>query len=75
MTPTQVTGCQLRNLTNREVVGELLHTRSAYWANKGHQYRQQQRQDLSRARELAPDDPGIKATYDAVFNSNGSKSE
>jgi hypothetical protein len=63
MTRAQVTGSQLRNLTHREVVGELLYTRSAYWANKGPTHRSRPRSDLSRARQLAPDDPAIKATY------------
>jgi len=55
MTPAQVTGSQLRNLTNREVVGELLYTRSAYWAARGANYRTRQLRDLSRAPQLAPE--------------------
>jgi hypothetical protein len=68
MTRAQVTGSELRNLTNREVVGNLLFARSAYWATKGMLHTDAQRRDLERAKELAGDDPAIKASYEAVFN-------
>jgi hypothetical protein len=71
----QVTGSQLRNLTRREVVGNLFYTRSCYWGMKGVKFRQQSLQDLARARELSPDDLAIKAVYDAVFTHYGIKPE
>jgi hypothetical protein len=73
MTRAQVSGNQMRNLTNREVMGNLFYTRSAYWATKGPEHMAQQRSDLARARHLAPDDPAIKTTQQAVFNSYGIK--
>ena len=75
MTRDRLTGNQLRNLTNREVVSNLFFTRSAYWATKGPEHTAQQCADLSRARQLAPDDPAIKATQQAVFNSYGIEPE
>jgi hypothetical protein len=69
----QLRGSDLRNLTHCEVVGNLLFARSAYWATKEPEYADRQRRDLSRARELAPDDFGIKETYESVFNRAGSK--
>lgn len=71
----QLTGNQMRNLTRREVVGNLFFTRSAYWATKGPERKTQQCLDLSRARHLSPDDPGIKATHEAIFNFYGIKPE
>lgn len=71
----QLTGNQMRNLTRREVVGNLFYTRSTYWATKGPEYKTQQCLDLSRARHLAPDDPGIKATYEGIFKFYGIKPE
>src|SRR6266850_5026427 len=35
MTRDRLTGSQMRNLTKREVMGNLFFTRSAYWATKG----------------------------------------
>lgn len=69
----QLTGSDLRNLTRREVVGHLLFARSAYWATKGQEHSSQQRYDLSRARQLAPDDQAISKSYEAVFNRVGIK--
>lgn len=71
----QLKGSDLRNLTRREVVASLLFVRSAYWATKGPEHRTQQRLDLFRAHQLAPDDFGIQASYQAVFNAHGIKSE
>ena len=68
MTRDQLSGNQMRNLTSKEVVGELFYTRSAYWATKGPSAKTHQCMDLFRARQLSPDDPHIKATYDTVFN-------
>ncbi|MBI3881912.1 MAG: hypothetical protein HY301_17855 [Verrucomicrobia bacterium] len=72
---SQLAGSQMRNLTRREVVGNLFFTRSAYWAAKDTSSKTQQCLDLSRARHLAPDDPAIKATQEAVFNFYGIKPE
>ena len=73
VTREQLSGSDLRNLTSREVVGNLLFARSGYWATKGQKYVLQQRRDLSLARQLAPDDQGIKKTYEAVFKNVGDK--
>lgn len=73
VTREQLRGSELRNLTHREVVGNLLFARSAYWATKGPEYADRQNHDLARARQLAPDDFGIKETYEAVMNRAGSK--
>jgi len=74
-TRAEVKGSEMRNLTGREVVGQLFFTRSAYWATKGPAGRTEQRLDLTRAREFAPDDPAIKATYQTVFNTHNAKPE
>jgi hypothetical protein len=71
MTQSQVRGNQLRNLTRREVIGSLLFTRAAYWASQGPQWKARQCRDLSRARQLAPEDPAIEATFEAVLGSGG----
>jgi hypothetical protein len=73
VTREQLRGSDLRNLTHREVVGNLLFARSAYWATKGPEYADRQHRDLARARQLAPDDVGIKETYEAVINRAGRK--
>lgn len=73
VTREQLRGSDLRNLTHREVVGNLLFVRSAYWATKGPKYAARQYHDLSRARQLAPDDFGIRETHDAIFNRLGDK--
>ena len=75
MDRAQVSGKQLRNLTRHEVVGNLLFTRSAYWATQGPQFKRQQWLDLSRAHRLAPDDPAIKGTQEALFGFYGIKPE
>jgi len=71
----QLRGSDLRNLTRREVVGDLFFTRSSYWHAQGGGCQKQSLGDLSRARHLAPDDPAIQATYQAVFNRSGIKRE
>jgi Transglutaminase-like superfamily len=71
----QVSGSDLRNLTSREVVGNLFFTRSCYWATKAGPHERERRQDLSRAHQLAPDDPAIQAAYLAVFNLYRNKPE
>ncbi len=66
MTPEQLTGSDLRNLSSREVVGHLLFARSAYWATKGPDFSSRQRHDLSQAWQLAPDDQAIKKSHEAI---------
>jgi regulator of sirC expression with transglutaminase-like and TPR domain len=73
MTREQLKGSDLRNLTRREVVGNLFFARSGYWATKGPEHVAQQCFDLARGRHLAPDDPGISDSYQAIFNSQGIK--
>ncbi len=75
MTREQVTGSDLRNLSNREVVGNLFFARSAYWVGKTTNIQTKTRQcfDLSRARYLSPDDPAIKAMYREFFDFYGIK--
>lgn len=75
MTPEQVRGSELRNLTNREVVGQLFFARSGYWQARGGTNQTQRCLDLSHARHLAPDDPAIKASHQAVFSHYGIKPE
>jgi len=71
MTRDQLRGSDLRNLTNREVVGELLFARTSYWHIKGGDFESRSRNDLVRAHNLTPDDPGIEALYQGVFNFHG----
>jgi len=59
----ELQGSDLRNLSPREVVGNLLFARSGYWATKGPAHDPQRRHDLKWARQLAPEDAGIKAAY------------
>ena len=68
-------GSDLRNLTPREVVGNLLFARSGYWATKGPEHRARQCRDLALARQLAPDDTGIKQSYEAVLTNISAKSK
>ena len=67
MTADQVRGTDLRNLTNREVVAELFFARSGHWKTQGGKNEGRYCLDLSRARHLAPDNPGIEASHKAVF--------
>jgi hypothetical protein len=66
VTREQLRGSDLRNLTKREVVGNLLFARSGYWATKGPEYATQLCRDLAMARQLAPDDVGIRRSYEAA---------
>ncbi len=68
MTREQVAGSDLRNLTQREVVGNILFARAGYWATKGPEYVTRQIRDLELARKLSPDDHGITKSYQAVIN-------
>jgi regulator of sirC expression with transglutaminase-like and TPR domain len=71
LTREQLKGSDLRNLTNREVLGNLLFVRSAYWATREPEHAAQQRRDLELARQLAPDDAGIAMSYSTVFGQAG----
>ena len=71
LTRNQLKGSDLRNLTNREVVGQLFFTRSSYWVMTAASSRSRSWMDLSRARHLAPEDSAITKTYQAVFNHYG----
>ncbi len=73
LTRDQLKGSDLWNLTNREVVGQLFFTRSSYWAMTTVSSRSRSWVDLSRAHHLAPDDPAITKTYQAVFSHYGIK--
>ena len=75
MARDQLSGSDLRNLTHREVVGNLFFTRSCYWGVKGANFQNQRCLDLVRARHLSPDDPAIKAVHQAVLNHYGIKPE
>jgi hypothetical protein len=68
-------GNQMRNLTRREVVGNLFFARSAHWRTYGGKYETQRCLDIAAARHLAPDDPGIKATHEGLFKAYGIKPE
>ena len=68
MTREQLRGSDLRNLTHREVVGNILFARAGYWATKGPEYVSRQIRDLELARKLSPDDHGIAKSYQAVIN-------
>jgi regulator of sirC expression with transglutaminase-like and TPR domain len=73
--PSELVGNQMRNLTRREVLGNLFYARSAHWGTQGGKFKTQQILDLATARHLAPDDPAIKATHEAVFKLYGIKPE
>ncbi|HVV01964.1 MAG TPA: transglutaminase family protein [Verrucomicrobiae bacterium] len=73
MTREQVRGCELRDLSNREVVGELFAIRSSYWGMNGPKAFNQSLIDLARARYLSPDDPKIQAMHDGLFAKYGIK--
>jgi hypothetical protein len=68
MTRDQLRGSDLKNLTNHEVVGELLFARTSYWHQKGPNFEGRSSNDLVRAHQLAPDDPGIGVLYQTVFS-------
>ncbi len=71
MTRDQLKGSDLRNLSNREVVGNLFFTRSCYWITTTAKSRTKSWMDLSRAKHLAPDDSAITGTCQAVFDHYG----
>jgi len=75
MTRDQLKGSDLQDLTNREVVGQLFFARYGYWFTKMGKRETQACLDLSRARHLSPNDPGIKAAHQRVFNFYGIKPE
>jgi len=71
LTKDQLRGSDLRNLSNQEVLGQLLFTRSAYWVMSGERSKSRSWVDLSRAFHLAPDDTAIQKTYQAIFTQYG----
>jgi regulator of sirC expression with transglutaminase-like and TPR domain len=73
--PAELVGNQMRNLTRREVVGNLFFARSAHWGTHGGKYETQRCLDMARARHLAADDPGITATQEAMFKAYGIRPE
>ena len=75
MTRDRLKGSDLRNLSNREVVGELFFTRVSYWHTKDGKCENQSLRDLARARLLAPDDPVIERTHQAIFKHDNIESE
>ncbi|MEI6972744.1 MAG: hypothetical protein WCL44_14655, partial [bacterium] len=75
MSPEQVKGSELRNLTNREVDGQILFTRACYWTTKGVKAVNQKCLDLSRAHHLSPGDPNIAAFQKEEFDYYGIKPE
>ena len=74
-TRDQLRGSDLRNLTNREVIGQLFFARSGHWMMMDGKFENQRCFDLSRAHRLSPDDPGIKSSHLAVFNYYGIRPE
>ena len=55
LTPEEIAGTDaLRNLTNREVVGILLHARSGIYYAHGPDYNREALRDATRAEKLAP---------------------
>ncbi len=72
-TRARLRGNELRNLTDREVVGELYFTRMSYWHTKGEKYEAQSRGDLAQAHSLAPDDPAIEAAFCAILKGKNAK--
>jgi regulator of sirC expression with transglutaminase-like and TPR domain len=72
---SETVGNQLRNLTRREVVGNLFFAREGHWASYGGQQEIQRCIDIARALHLAPDDPGIKMKKEALFSAYGIKPE
>jgi hypothetical protein len=71
LTRQQLNGSDLRNLTNREVVGQLFFTRSSYWYMADPMSLSRNLMDLSRAGYLASDDPKITGAYHAFFSHYG----
>jgi hypothetical protein len=75
LTNYQLRGSDLRNLSNREVVGQLFFERSAYWAMTAARSRTRSWADLSRALHLSPDDPAIARTHQGIFARYGITAE
>jgi hypothetical protein len=75
MARDQLKGTDLRNLSNREVVGELFFGRRGYWDTKDGKCATQSCLDLARARYITPDDPKIAKLYDIIFDHYGIKPE
>lgn len=71
LTRDKLRGSDLRNLSNQEVLGQLLFTRSAYWVMSGERSKTRSWADLSRAFHLAPDDPAIVKTHQTIFSREG----
>lgn len=71
LTRDQLRGSDLRNLSNQEVLGQLLFTRSAYWVMSAARSKSRSWVDLSRAFHLAPGDTAIQKTHQTVFSSVG----
>lgn len=67
LTRDQLQGSDLRNLTNREVVGQLFFARSVHWL-AARISRSRSWADLARAFHLAPEDSAIAKTRQAIFN-------
>jgi hypothetical protein len=64
-------GSDLRNLSNQEVLGQLLFTRSAFWSMSPENSKSRSWIDLSRAFYLAPDDIAIQKAYHSIFTHYG----
>jgi len=75
MTREHVTGNELQNLSNREVIGSLLYARSAHWVMKAEREYARSWVDLSRAFHLSPNDPAIAKAYQGIFRQFGLKPE
>ena len=75
MTREHVTGNELQNLSNREVIGSLLYARSAHWVMKAEREYARSWVDLSRAFRLSPSDPAIATAYHSIFRQFGLKPE
>ena len=71
LTRDQIKGSELRNLTRREVVGQLLFARSGHWMFRQETSPSRGWMDLSRARHLSPDDPAIKLAHEGIFSRYG----
>ncbi len=71
ITREQLKGSDLRNLTNREVVGHFFFARACHWVMRTPKCRSQSWMDISRAFHLSPDDTAITKTHEAVFSHYG----
>lgn len=75
MTRAQLVGSQMRNLSRREVIGQMFFARSGFWGFKGRDSVTLQCLDVSRARHLSPDDPGIVELHEKMFRFYGIRPE